>query len=249
MLLLEEQTDLATPTGPMRTYLFRPNVPGRFPSLIFFSEIFQLTGPIRRMAAFFAGHGYVVAIPEIFHELEAPGTVLPYDRPGTDRGNAHKLGKPIEAYDTDLAAVLAHLQGHAAVRGAAEGRVGVFGVCIGGHLAFRAATHAGVAAAACIYATDLHKRSLGSAGDDSLARAPKITGELLMVWGRQDPHIPSEGRLAIRAALEDAGLTYSWLEVNAQHAFMRDEGPRYDPDLTRTVNQMCLDLFSRTLRL
>jgi len=183
----------------------------------------------------------------VYHELEAPGTVLAYDRPGTDRGNAHKLAKPIEAWDTDLASLLAFLGGHASVRGVSEGKVGTLGVCLGGHLAFRASTHAGVAAAACIYATDLHKGSLGSGGDDSLLRAPSIKGELLMVWGRQDPHIPLEGRAVVRGALEAAKVNHSWLEVNGQHAFMRDEGPRYDPELTRTVTGMCLDLFKRTL--
>lgn len=247
MLLLEESADLNTPTGVMRTHVFRPTGDGRHPALILYSEIFQLTGPIRRMAALFAGHGYVVAVPEVYHELEAPGTVLPYDRPGTDRGNAHKLAKPIEGWDADQDAVLAFLAGHASVRGVADGKVGALGVCLGGHLAFRAATHPGIAAAACIYPTDLHKRSLGSRGDDSLLRASRIKGELLMVFGRQDPHIPLEGRALVRSALEEAQVNHSWLEVNGQHAFMRDEGPRYDPELTRTVTGMCLDLFRRTL--
>ena len=54
-----------------------------------FSEIFQVTGPIRRTAAFLAGHGYTVAVPEIFHELEeGPGVVLAYDAAGAERGNS-----------------------------------------------------------------------------------------------------------------------------------------------------------------
>src|SRR6185369_4170073 len=55
MLLLEESADLTTPTGVMRTHLFRPTGDGRYPALILYSEIFQLTGPVRRMAALFAG--------------------------------------------------------------------------------------------------------------------------------------------------------------------------------------------------
>ena len=54
-----------------------------------------------------------------------------------------------------------------------------------------------------------------------------------MIWGRQDPHIPREGRERIHAALEDAGTRFPWLEVNGQHAFGRDEGLRYDPELAR----------------
>ena len=64
----------------MRTYVFRPSAPGRYPGVLLFSEIFQVTGPIRRTAALLAGHGFVVAVPEIFHELDPPGTVLAYDQ-------------------------------------------------------------------------------------------------------------------------------------------------------------------------
>jgi carboxymethylenebutenolidase len=73
-----EFIDIPTPTGPMRTYVLYPVAEGRYPGIVLFSEIFQVTGPIRRSAAFLAGHGFVVAVPEIFHELEEPGTVLPY---------------------------------------------------------------------------------------------------------------------------------------------------------------------------
>ena len=88
-----EFVDIPTPAGPMRTYVLYPVAEGRYPGVAFFSEIFQVTGPIRRSAAVLAGHGFVVAIPEIFHELEEPGTVLPYDQAGADRGNAGKIDK------------------------------------------------------------------------------------------------------------------------------------------------------------
>jgi carboxymethylenebutenolidase len=249
MILTETQVDVATPTGTMRVYVLRPATPAapaaarRHPGLLFFSEIFQRTAPIGRMAAFFAGHGFVVAVPEIFHELEAPGTVLAYDKAGTDRGNAHKLGKPIEAFDADIAAAAAWLKADPGC----TGRLGAFGVCVGGHLAFRAALNPAVSSALCAYATDMHKASLGSRGSDSLQRAGDVRGELAMVWGRQDPHVPFEGRVAIHQALEQAGVNYSWHEFNAQHAFMRDEGHRYDPELSATVNRLALDLFARTL--
>jgi dienelactone hydrolase len=85
-----EHVDLATPAGPMRTYIFRPAASGKYPGILLFSEIFQVTGPIRRTAALLAGHGFVVAVPEIYHEFEPAGTVLAYDQAGADRGNALK---------------------------------------------------------------------------------------------------------------------------------------------------------------
>src|SRR5688572_22688479 len=133
MILQEDPAvDLDTPTGPMRTYVYRPVAPGRYPGLLLFSEIFQRTGPIKRTAAFLAGHGFVVAVPEIFHELEAPGAELAYDQAGAERGNQDKVGKPVAAYDADARAVIRFL----AAQPSCTGRLGSMGICIGGHLSF-----------------------------------------------------------------------------------------------------------------
>ena len=94
------------------------------------------------------------------------------------------------AYDADTRAAIALLESSPHC----TGKIGAMGICVGGHLAFRAAMNASVLATACFYATDIHKGSLGSGGDDSLARAGEIRGELMMIWGRQDPHVPPEGR-------------------------------------------------------
>ncbi len=239
-----EYADLPTPTGPMRTHLFRPAAPGKYPGVLLFSEIFQITGPIRRTAAMLAGHGYLVAAPEIYHELEPPGAVLAYDQAGADRGNAHKIAKEISAYDGDARAALDFLKTH----DSSTGRLGVMGICIGGHLAFRAAMNADVLAAVCFYATDLHKRSLGKGmRDDSLDRAGGIQGELLHIWGRQDPHVPLEGRNRIKARLDEVNARFSWHEVNGAHAFLRDEGPRYDPALACSCMALVFELFHRRL--
>jgi carboxymethylenebutenolidase len=245
MILQEESAvDLATPTGPMRTYMFRPAAPGKYPGVVLFSEIFQATGPIRRFAAFVAGHGYIVAVPEVYHELEPAGTVLHYDQAGSDKGNADKYAKPVSSYDSDARALLEYLQG----REDCTGKLGAVGICMGGHLAFRAAMNPGVLATVCFYATDIHSHSLGlGKQDDSLERAGEIKGELLHIWGRQDPHVPLAGRNLVKARLDEVGANFQWLEVNGAHAFMRDEGYRYDPELAALCLNMALALLHRKL--
>ncbi len=245
MIIQESETvDLPTPFGPMRTYIFRPVAPGRYPGLVLFSEIFQVTGPIRRTAAMLAGHGFVVAVPEIFHDLEKPGCVLAYDQAGADKGNADKITKELASYDADSRAALDYLKSHHAC----TGKLGTLGICIGGHLAFRCAMNPDVLAAVTFYATDIHKRSLAKGThDNSLDRIAEIKGELLMIWGRQDPHVPLEGRRIVHAALSDAGTNFTWHEFNGQHAFMRDEGHRYDPALARICYDLALELFKRKL--
>ena len=124
------------------------------------------------------------------------------------------------------------------------------GICIGGHLAFRAAMNPDVRAAVCFYATDYPHSAVSAKRQNELARSPasgEIRGELLHIWGRQDPHVPLEGRNLIHAKLEEAGVNFQWAEVNAQHAFLRDEGARYDPELARMCLGFALDVFHRRL--
>ena len=88
-------------------------------------------------------------------------------------------------------------------------------------------------ATTCCYGTGIHDGKLGLDPDaGSLARAGEIRGRLLMVFGTSDPHVPEAGRQVIDAALRSAGVDYSIRLYPAEHAFMRDEGPRYDPEQT-----------------
>jgi carboxymethylenebutenolidase len=248
MLIKEDFVELATPTGPMRTHRFFPVAasPGaRFPAVVLFSEIYQVTGPIARTARLLAGQGYLVAAPEVYHEFEPPGLALAYDKEGTEKGNRYKVEKELAAYDADARAVIGHLSSLPTC----NGRLGTLGICLGGHLAFRCAMNPEIAAGVCFYATDIHKRSLGKGlNDDSLDRLSQIKGELMMIWGKQDPHIPPEGRALIHHGLTGAGVDFTWHEFNAVHAFMRDEGPRYNPALAQICHALVFELFARKLQ-
>jgi len=124
----------------------------------------------------------------------------------------------------------------------------------GGHLAFRATFDPRVLASVCFFATDVHSATLGKGkNDDSLARVRcgELTGngELVMIFGKQDTHVPREGRDLIRKTLEDANVTASFLEVQAQHAFIRDESSkgRWDAALTRSLFTFMMEVFDRTV--
>jgi carboxymethylenebutenolidase len=248
MIVRDRVLDLSTPTGPMRTYAyaaFDPRRPqAKRPGVVLYSEIFQQTPPIRRLALRLAGRGFVVLVPEVFHEHEPAGTVLGYDDVGKDKGNRYKYATKLSTYDADARAALDALKSLPEC----DGRLGTMGVCLGGHLAFRAALSPDVSAAACFYPTDIHSATLGEGQrDDSLARCGEMKGELLLVFGRQDPHVPFEGRLTIMKALHAAGVCYTWHEFNAEHAFMRDEGARFDPEAADVCIDLAAGLFQRAL--
>ncbi|MBB1371508.1 dienelactone hydrolase family protein [Pseudoalteromonas sp. SR45-4] len=244
MIIEQHNADLPTPTGLMRTTIYRPQAQGLFPALIFYSEIFQQTAPIARSAAILASHGFVVLVPEVFHELNPIGTVLAYDDAGKDKGNADKWAKPLEHHDSDTQAIIDFVK----QQNYCTGTLGVMGVCIGGHLAYRAALNPEIKAAFCLYATDIHSNTLpAKAGNNSFERMADIQGEILFIWGKQDPHVPQEGRTKIYQQCVNTGINYQWQEVNAQHAFMRDEGERYDAALAISMYQQAVALFNRTL--
>jgi carboxymethylenebutenolidase len=248
MQIQNHAIDLPTPTGTMRCHVYRPKLEGTapktYPALLLYSEIFQQTGPIRRSAQIMAGHGFIVLVPEVFHELNPIGTVLGYDDAGRDKGNADKVAKPLEAHDTDTQAMLDYL----ATLDGCSGKVGAMGFCLGGGLAYRAALHPAIAATSCFYATDIHSGLVPSQpGNASLERTGEIQGELQMVWGKQDPHIPAAGRAVVHKKLSDTGVTFTWHEFNGVHAFMRDEGERYDAELQLLGYQLAIGMFRRVL--
>ncbi|MES2310042.1 MAG: dienelactone hydrolase family protein [Verrucomicrobiota bacterium] len=243
-ILDQEFVDLPTNHGPMRCYIVRPAGEGKYPGVILFSEIFQVTGPIRRTASQIAGQGFVVIVPEIYHEFLSPGTVLAYDQAGADKGNELKIAKELSSYDDDARACIDFLQKSPHC----TGKIGSMGMCLGGHLSFRCAMNPEILAGVCFYATDIHKRALGKGmNDNSLDRIPEIKGEILMIWGRQDPHIPGEGRQIVYQALNAANTNFQWLEFNGAHAFLRDEGNRFNPALASLCYQQAFELFRRKL--
>jgi len=250
MLIHEDFVDLTTPTGVMRAHRFMPvgaaglsGAKAR-PGIVLFSEIYQVTGPIRRTARQLAGQGFLVVCPEVYHEFEPLGCALNYDKEGTDKGNRYKVEKEVSAFDADAEACVRYLKQESLC----DGRVGAMGICLGGHLAFRCAMLDGVSAAACLYPTDIHQGSLGlGKQDDTLSRLPELKAEMLMVWGKEDPHIPQAGRDLIHRAMLAAASDFTWHEFHAQHAFIRDEGYRYDPALAELVMGLVLELFRRKL--
>jgi len=95
-------------------------------------------------------------------------------------------------------------------------------------------------------ATGIHDGKLGQDADaGSLARAAQIRGELLMIFGTNDPHVPEAGRETIDRALQNSDVRYNTLLYAAEHAFTRDEGPRFDPEATDLAFAEMVRLFRR----
>jgi carboxymethylenebutenolidase len=230
MVVQTKYVDIPLAGSPMRTFVASPKAEGQYPGIWCYSDIFQLTQPLLRFCVRLAGYGFIAAAPEIYRRIEPPGTAIAFDDAGKTRGQQDAVRTPVADFDADCRSGLDWLSRHPKL---ARGKIGAAGFCIGGHLAFRAAFQSDVLATVCYYGTGIHDGKLGKDEDaGSLARAKEIRGELLMIFGTKDPHVPDAGREMIDRGLRASGARYTTLLYSAEHAFTRDEGPRYDPEAT-----------------
>ena len=226
MLITKSNIGLTVDDSLMRVYVAAPKPEGKYPGILFYSDIYQLGRPITLLADRLAGYGYVVAAPEIFHRLEPIDTVIQPTDIGKLRGNENARRTEISEYDYDALAVLNWLESYEVVN---SEQLGTLGFCIGGHLAFRAALNEKIRAAVCCYPTGVHSGKLGRGVADTISRFEEIQGEVLTIFGTLDPHVPPQGRETIFQALDKAKTRYKSLIYEANHTFMRDDGYRYDP--------------------
>mgnify|MGYP003693630665 CR=1 FL=1 len=83
-----------------------------------------------------AGNGFVVAVPEVYHELEPLGTVLAcMTRKGRTEAMPTSTPKPLRRMTVTPEPCLPTCKPCLT----ALARLGTLGICLGGHLAFRAA--------------------------------------------------------------------------------------------------------------
>ncbi|SCU77413.1 LAME_0A01046g1_1 [Lachancea meyersii CBS 8951] len=257
MLIEETFHDVKTSfNSSLRLYTFSPKLQGypnaKFPGVLCFSEIYQVTGPVRRFAQRIAARGYVVVAPAIYHNFVGPEP-LAYDVKGTDMGNEFKIQKPLESYDEDTKLCCDYLYSLPQFDGK---KIGATGMCLGGHLAFRSLLDKRVSCATCFFPTDIHCKTLGKGqNDDSLQRISQEASkdqELVLIFGTLDTHVPPEGRDLIRKELREHGVNFSFLEIHAaQHAFIRDESSkgRYDAAITESCLGFLFEQFNRKLSL
>jgi carboxymethylenebutenolidase len=246
MIVTTAFVDVPADQTPMRLLVAEPAAEiGHFPGIVLYADIFALTEPTIRAAVRIASYGFVVAAPEFYHRTEAAGTVIPF----ADRDHAFRASESTRAadFDADTRTTLDYLAAHPRVR---SGALGATGFCIGGHLAVRAALQPDVKAAVAFYPTGLHADTLGgSTGADTLARAAAggIAGKLSLVFGAKDPHIPLEAISLVQAAFARSGSDYTISMYDGEHAFMRDEGPRWNPSETDRAYTNAIDFFRATL--
>jgi carboxymethylenebutenolidase len=196
-----------------RGYLVVP-ASGSGPGLILLQEIFGVNRTIRDVAEYYAEEGYVVLAPDLFWRLE-PGVEL---EPGeADMPRAMALYQRLDTDQAmrDVATALACLR----ARPECTGKAGALGFCLGGKLAFLAATRCGVECAVSYYGVGIEAH---------LHEAASATGPIVLHFGETDRFVPAEARAAIARGLADRAHTQIFVYPGCDHGFTNPARPAFD---------------------
>lgn len=180
-------------------------------AVIVLQEIFGVTSAVRGIADRFAQDGYLAFAPDLFWR-EQPGIELSHSREDIAKAMA-LLGRYKEEDGlSDVGSTARHIRGLSGF----TGKVAVAGMCLGGKLAYLAATRADVDAAVAFYGVGIESR---------LDKAAALKCPLLLHFGDQDSYVPSEARQQIGAALEARESVQIHVYGGAGHGFYTRGAP------------------------
>ncbi len=248
--IVTEWIDIPMGSGrPMEAYLACPETqPGQdktWPAVIVLMEIFGVNSWIRDITEHLAREGYVAIAPNYYHRTTS-NLELGYTEQDMNIGRRHKEKTTREGVLTDIRAVITMLQERSDV-GASE-RMGCVGFCFGGHVAYIAAGFDEIAATAAFYPGGVATMSPGG-GSPTVSHSREIEGEILVLFGEQDPLIPEEDTCIIEQALRDAGVRHEVVRyADTGHGFFCDQRADYNPAASEDAWRRVKELFASSLR-
>ena len=222
--------------GRYSAYLALPPAPGRGgrnPGLVLFQEIFGVNAHIRAVAEQYALDGFVVLVPDVFWR-QASRVELGYEGADMERAFALMNAAHPGQLRADVATSVAALRARPEVGGS---RVGAFGYCMGGRLAYEAAATTDVDATVCYY---------GGGIQDELDLADGVKSPVLFHYAGDDPYIPAEAVEKVKSAFagKDAGFH---LYPGVHHGFNCWARGAYDAPSAALAHARTLGFFADRL--
>jgi len=218
--------------GKFRGYLCTPPA-GKGPGLVVIQEIFGINANVRAVCENYATEGFVTLAPDLFWRME-PNVDLDYTEAGWARAfdffKRFDVNKGVE----DIDAALNHLYGMAEC----AGRVGAIGYCLGGKLAYLAATRTPVDASVGYYGVGI---------EASLDEKANIGKPLLLHIAEKDQFVPPEAQAKVKSGLAGVKGVEIYSYAGADHAFARIGGDHFDRKSAELANARTLAFLKKNL--
>lgn len=219
--------------GTFSAYLATP-AGGKGPGIVVAQEIFGVNQVMRDIADWLASEGFVALVPDLFWRIE-PGIQIT-DKTEEEWKQAFDLfGKfdPDKGME-DIQATITHLRD----MDECSGKVGAVGYCLGGFLAYLAATRTDSDASVGYYGVRI---------PECLDEAKKISKPLMLHIATEDEFVPKDAQTKMHDTLD--GHTQVTLHdyKGNDHAFAREGGAHYDKDAADLANKRTIEFFKNNL--
>lgn len=223
---------IAGPNGDFRAYIAAPSATPA-PAVVVIQEIFGVNAVMRGVADDLADHGYLAICPDLFWRLEPGIELTDQTKAEWDQALGYMKRFDVDQGVRDIATAIEHIRNDPR----SNGKVGAVGFCLGGRLAFLAATRTDVDAAVGYYGIGL-QNLLGET-----VRAP-----LLLHIAGKDGFSSKAAEGAVVAALSDNALVTLAVYPERDHAFARSGGEHYDAADAALADKRTLDHLASALR-
>ena len=222
-----------TPDGDFNAYVAIPEA-GSGPGIVVIQEIFGVNANIRGIADRIAEKGYVAICPDLFWRIE-PGVDIT-DKTEAEWAKAFELFGKFDADKgtEDIQAAISALRNHKAC----TGKVGVIGYCLGGKMAYLAATRTDADASIGYYGVGIQ---------DMLDEATNITNPLMLHIAGLDQFVPPDAQSAIEAGIGRHKHVTLHIYPDDDHAFAREGGEHYSAQSASIADQRSFDLLTSVL--
>ena len=195
-------------------------------AIVVIQEIFGVNSHIRSVCDRFAQEGYVAIAPAIFDRIQ-PGFESGYSPDEVAHARTFIAAPDFAAYLRDTQAAIDAVKN--------EGPVGIVGFCLGGSVAYAAATKlSGLSVAIGYYGGAIVRFA-----DDK----PKVPTQLH--FGEKDAGIPLTDVEAIRAKRPDVDIH---IYPGAQHGFNCEERASYDKASAELARQRSVEFLGKYLK-
>lgn len=241
--MIERQIDVTTPDGEMTTFVFHPEHDGPHPVVLYLMDAPSIRPDLKDMASRLATAGYYVMLPYLFYR---GGPFREFGMSDEDMHARRELMDTINPTNIvgDAEALLAVAADDPAAR---DGAAGAVGFCMSGGLvvSLARALPERMAAVASIHGAWMVRDT----PDSPHLGLDTVRAEVHLAWVDEDPTAPRDTVPVFRAALDEAGVTYTFdLITGAVHGFA-PPGERYDRAASELHWERVHSLFRRNLLL
>jgi carboxymethylenebutenolidase len=243
--MIEEKVQIPTTQGTTEGILFRPGTEGRWPGVIFYTDIAGIRPSQQQMARRVSEKGYAVLMPNVFYRTSA----LPIFGVGEERTSKRitELASPLtqDAMMSDASAYVDFLSRQDSVKADA---MGVVGYCFTGKMALYTALSRPdkIVAAASFHAAGL---ATDAPNSPHLSLTQNLKARLYFGHAVNDRGMPTEAIEKLNRALEAWGGKYeSEIYEGALHSWTVPDSPVYNQAQAERAFEKLTQLFAETLR-